>query len=471
MKTAQARFVEGSTFRHVVVMTSTASLGLMAVFLVDFANLFYISLLGEQELAAAIGYAGTVLFFTTSICIGITIGIVALVSRALGAGSGDKARRLAGAGLAFMVFASLVIVVLLWPLIGPILSLLGAEGRTHEVATGFLRIVLPSMPLLGLGMATSGLLRAVGDARRAMYVTLAGGVVAALLDPLFIFGLDLGVTGAAITTIFSRTTLVLIGLYGSVRVHDMVERPRRSDLADNLRPLAAIAVPAVLTNIATPVGNAVVTAHIAPFGDGAVAGWAIIGRIVPVAFGAIFALSGAVGPIFGQNLGAGRIDRVRATFRDSLVFIIAYTAVICLVLYGASGLVVDLFDATGAARDLVVFFMTVLAVSFAFNGALFVANTAFNNLGHPTLSTLFNWGRATLGTVPFTWLGAKLYAAKGVLIGQAAGSVLFGLGALVAAFIVMKRLQKGASEDADEDAPPLPDHPPAPPFSSGKASV
>ena len=61
---SRGRFTEGSTMRHVIVMTATGSVGLMAIFLVDFANLFYIAQLGQQELAAAIGYAGTILFFT-----------------------------------------------------------------------------------------------------------------------------------------------------------------------------------------------------------------------------------------------------------------------------------------------------------------------------------------------------------------------------------------------------------------------
>jgi hypothetical protein len=59
----QAKFTTGSTMRHVVVMTATGSIGLVAVFIVDALNLFYISLLGQAELAAAIGYAGTLLFF------------------------------------------------------------------------------------------------------------------------------------------------------------------------------------------------------------------------------------------------------------------------------------------------------------------------------------------------------------------------------------------------------------------------
>lgn len=73
------KFTQGSTMRHVIVMTLTGSVGLMAVFVVDLLNLFYIARLGEQELAAAIGYAGSVLFFLTSFAIGLSIAGTALV--------------------------------------------------------------------------------------------------------------------------------------------------------------------------------------------------------------------------------------------------------------------------------------------------------------------------------------------------------------------------------------------------------
>ncbi|HQS48423.1 MAG TPA: MATE family efflux transporter, partial [Xanthobacteraceae bacterium] len=83
MSAAPAKFLQGSIMRHVAVMAATGSIGLVAVFLVDLLNLFYISLLGEAELAAAIGYAGTMLFFTTSVALGIMIAGSAVVSRAL----------------------------------------------------------------------------------------------------------------------------------------------------------------------------------------------------------------------------------------------------------------------------------------------------------------------------------------------------------------------------------------------------
>ena len=71
--------------KHIVVMSGTGAVGLMALFLVDLLDMFFISLLGEIELAAAIGFAGTLVFFTTSASIGTSIATGALVSRALGA--------------------------------------------------------------------------------------------------------------------------------------------------------------------------------------------------------------------------------------------------------------------------------------------------------------------------------------------------------------------------------------------------
>ena len=463
------RFVTGSTMRHTAVMTATGSIGLVAVFIVDFANLFYIAQLGETELAAAIGYAGTLMFFITSVAIGTTIGITALASRALGAGERAQARTIAGTGLVFIFLLVCLVSAVCLVFLETFLSGLGATSRTLEVAIGFLSIVLPSMPLLALGMAMSGLLRAVGDARRAMYVTLGAGIAAAIMDPIFIFGFDLGVTGAAISTTISRMALLAMGIHGAIRIHNLVAMPRPSDVQHQTGQLAAIAVPAIMTNVATPVGNAIVTRSIAPFGDDAVAGWAIVGRIIPVAFGAIFALSGAVGPILGQNYGAGRIDRVQRAFRDALILIVGYTTLVWAILFVARGPIVALFDAQGDAAALVILFCTYVAASFVFNGALFVANTSFNNLGFATYSTVFNWGKATLGTLPFVWLGAQMEwggsGAAGVLVGQALGSVVFGLAAIITAYRVMQRL-----EPPSTGVPMMPPRPEPAPFASGKAA-
>jgi Na+-driven multidrug efflux pump len=112
---------------------------------------------------------------------------------------------------------------------------------------------------------------------------------------------------------------------------------------------------------------------------------------------------------------------------------------------GGPGLLIRMFSADGVAADLITLFCLGLAPSFFFIGALFVANAAFNNLGYPLLSTAFNWGRATLGTIPFAWWGSH-YSAAGVLIGQSVGSAIFGVLAMTVAWRITGRLKGNAPE-------------------------
>ena len=131
--------------------------------------------------------------------------------------------------------------------------------------------------------------------------------------------------------------------------------------------------------------------------------------------------------------------------------------------------IAGLFNAEGEARILVEFFCLLVAGSFLFNGALFVANAAFNNLGYATYSTVFNWGRSTLGVIPFVWLGSSWYGPEGALGGWGLGAVIFGVAAIVTCFRVIGTLP-------DRHPPPDVLHPVTPPaaqspFSSGKAST
>ena len=451
-KTETARFVQGSTLRHVVVMAGTGAIGLVAVFSVDLLNLFYLSLLGDPRIVAAVGFVGAVGFFQISLAIGLVIGVGAVVSRGIGAGALADARRIATSSLVTILAATILVggATAVWR--GPVLGLLGASGPTRQIAAGLLLVISPSLPLVSVGMALSGLLRCVGDARRALNVTLFAAVAAAMFDPLFIFGLHLGVTGAAISTVLSRCVLLATGWAGAAVRHRLLGRFVPSAMAGDLRQVFRVAGPAILTNLATPFAAAFVTRAMARFGTEAVAGQASLDRLVPVAFGLVFALSGAVGPILAQNHGAARPDRVRSALRDALLFVVVAVALSWLLLFTGRDLIVRALGAHGEAVVLVRLFCTWLAGGFLFTGALFVANAAFNNLGYPLLSTAFNWGRATLGTIPLVAIGAQ-YGPQGVLIGQAAGSVGFGLVAAAVAFRVVARL--GArGQEAGPSPPP-----------------
>ncbi|MEP3264983.1 MAG: MATE family efflux transporter, partial [Hyphomicrobiales bacterium] len=187
------------------------------------------------------------------------------------------------------------------------------------------------------------------------------------------------------------------------------------------------------------------------------------------AFGLIFALSGAIGPIIGQNYGAVQYDRVRQTVIDSLVVTVAYTAIIWLFLFITKGYITTAFHLDPEATELVIFFINIVIVTFLFNGALFVANATFNNLGYATYSTVLNWGKATIGTIPFVWAGAHYYGAKGAILGQGIGYVVFGVAGVFLCYRVINAI--AASQDqAKKELDPSIVVPNIPEFSSGKCA-
>lgn len=442
----QARFTRGSTMRHVIEMTVTGAIGLMALFFVDFLSLFYISQLGDDRLTAGVGYAATLMFLAMSVSIGTMIAGSAMVARALGAEDRAGARREAASATGISAAIGAVVSVVMLLAVPQLLDLTGASGVQKEVAARFLYIVIPANFLMAIGMMLSGILRAVGDARRAMMVTLMGGIVTAVLDPLLIFGLKLGTDGAAIATVFSRVVFTAVGLHGVARVHGLIQMPRLDDMMRDLRPFAGIAVPAMLTNLATPVGDVLYLRILAPFGAEAIAANAVFSRLIPLTFGALFALSASVGPILAQNLGARLFDRLNRAMRDAFVFAGLYTLGSWLILVLLRSQIVQVFGLEGLTAHYVSYFCLVGGIAWFFVGFVLVANAAFNNLGFAFYSTAFNWGRATLGLVPFAYAGSQIAGVEGAVVGMAVGASIFGVAAIVFAFRVVRRLAARAED-------------------------
>jgi len=444
----QAKFLTGSLTKHIISMSLTAAMGFIALFVVDLADMLFISMLGVEELAAAVGYAGTILFMTTSISIGMAIAGGALVAKSLGENKPERATELLTHVLIVGVAFAVVFAALIFANLSDLTGLIGATGRTQDLAVSYLEILVPTMPVLMIGIVASAALRSHGAAKLAMMVTIIAGVVNAVLDPIFIFVLDMGLEGAAWASVISRFSVAVTAVWFITRRYGGFVGLSPSAVGRDLRPIAAIAIPAMLANVATPVGSAYVTRAMAEFGDAAVAGMAIIGRVTPIAFALLFAMSGAIGPIIGQNFGAGKHDRVRASFNSSMILIVIYVFPVVLVLYFLRVPIADMFNAKGVARDLIFLFCGPLSLTWIFTGVIFVANAAYNNLGHPFYSTWVNWGRNTLGIIPFVYVGALYWGAEGVLIGQMMGSIFIAL----ASFILAKRLMNKTASDQIVDS-------------------
>ena len=430
--------------RHVIVMSLSASLGLLSMFIVDFVDLYFIALLGDTSLTAAVGFAGTLIFLNMSVGIGLMIAMSALAAQRIGRGDPEAARKIATNVLVAGLAVGVVLAIFMFTFAPQLMGLIGATGEAQTRGANYMRIVAPSAPIMFVGMIGSGLLRAHGDARRAMNATLAAGIVNAILDPIFIFALGFEIEGAAMASVCARIAMAATAIYPVLKHYGgfaPFETPR---FIRDLKEIVGIAAPAILTNVATPVGSLIVTRFVAEYGDDAVAGFSVIGRLVPLAFCVIFALSGAVGPIVGQNFGAGDYGRVRETLRKALIFTGVYTLIIWVVLLAGSGFIADQFKLGETGAELVKVFALIITPLFFFNGVLFIANATFNNLNRPTWSTMLNWGKNTLGVIPFVWLGAKWGEASGVLVGQAIGGIFFAVLAVWLAFRLADRYESGA---------------------------
>jgi len=438
----QARFLKGSVLKHVISMSLTNGLGISALFMVDLIDIYFISLLGNSALTAAIGYASAILFFTTAISIAFVTVNSAIVAKSIGQHKQVKAQRYVAHIALYALFFSTVFAVVLWVFSPQLLSLIGAQGEERQQAITYLRIILPSLPVLVLAMQMGATLRSIGDAKHAMYATLGGGIINALLDPILIFVFKLDLQGAAIASVIARCTVLLIGLYFVLFKYKMISLPNFAFFQRDSKNISAIFFPAMLTQIATPFGNLYVTYEVAKFGAEYIAGWAIIGRIIPVAFAMIFATSGAIGPIIGQNYGALNFKRVREVLNQSLKFIISYTLVVALILSMAQDFIINVFSAKNETAEIIRIFCHTISITFIFTGITFVAMAFLNNLGYNKYATLLNVGKMSLGTIPFVTIGAFYYQAPGILYGQAAGSIVFGFIALLLTAKLMNRVEK-----------------------------
>ena len=434
-----SKYLTGSLWMHVVQSAVAGSIGLLALFASDFVDIYFIGMLGRKFLVAAVGYAATITFFSTSLVIGLAIGTGVLVGKNLGAGNTEEASRVATSSVVIAFLLCTVLAVILAWFAPSLINALGASQETALLAVFFLRLLLISLPMMAVAVVGSAVLRAHGLPSKAALVTLAGAIINTVMDPVLMFGLNMGFAGAAFATVLSQIGMMVValrtirrsGLHFSPFVGTHRWTVLRVQVLHHIKPLAAFAVPAVLANLATPVGNAYLTRTMSEFGNDAVAGFAIIGRLTPIAFAFVFAMSGAIGPIVAQNAGGKRFDRVYKALLISFQLSAIYTVIVAVLLWLLLPIILRMFPVGASGNALITLFCGPLALFWMFNAWLFCANAGFNNLSKPLYSTTLNWIRQTVFVIPFTIIATHYLQAAGVIIGPAVGGAILGTAAMI----------------------------------------
>lgn len=418
-------FTTGSLTRHVSVMSFTASIGILAIYVVDLLDLLFISMLGDKEMAAAAGMAGTLLFFVSTINIGLSIATGTLVGRALGRGDEQQAREMTGTAILVSTVVGIVVPLVMIPNLYFLLGWIGATDDLADLAYSYIVILLPATFMSGISMSLVTHLRADGAARKAMYPSLCGALVNLVFDPILIFGLGMGLQGAAAATVMARAATLAVALYpfrGEIRT---ILFPGFRAVRRHIYEIGRYALYSAFASVATPIGQAMMMRQFASFGHEAVAGISIIGRLAPVVFAVINALSGAIGPIMAQNYGANKMERVREAFRAAARFLGIYVAVVALVLFLLRSQIAWMFGATGVTQELLYLYCSPFAIIAFFNGLISISSGALNSLGHPTYVMGFSWVKNTVGLLPFLVVGAYLYGLWGVAFGLLLHTAVF----------------------------------------------
>ena len=442
-QTHKATYTEGPVFGHISALAITSAIGMFAIMIVDLVDMYFISILGQPSLAAAVGFAGLGLFLGASVTIGISISVSTLVAQALGAEDESRAQRIATHGFLYSLLWTIPITILTLVYAEDLLSLIGARGETLSLAVGYFRIVGASLPILGLAFVATSLLRAVGAAKLSMWSTIIGGAVNAIIDPILIFGAGMGLTGAAIASVISRISVAAIALYSVVKMHGLIIRPVWSKLIADFAALSALALPSMLTNLSAPASSAFATSQMARYGTDAVAAASVIGRLTPVAFAGLYGLSGAVGPVASQNMGAGNFHRIRQSITSVAKFVVLYVVPVMVLMYFAQDTLIAIFGLQGEAAELLSFYATFVVGSYLLFGLQLGSNPVFTSLRHPGFATLSNVIRDLLLAIPLIYLLSSEFGSRGVLAGQAVANSIAGILAFAVAWWMSGKVERG----------------------------
>lgn len=175
-------------------------------------------------------------------------------------------------------------------------------------------------------------------------------------------------------------------------------------LIDSWRSLLRVALPAAGTNVVIPVAIGLVTAVVARYGDAAVAGFGAASRIEGLVLVVFYAMSAIIGPLVGQNLGAGELARVEEALRVSTRFCLALGAVIALFLLGAGEFLVGVFSSDPKTIEVGRNYLMLVPISYGAYGVVMVLSAALNGLGKPLPATVISVCRTAVIYVPAAYL-------------------------------------------------------------------
>jgi len=443
-----AKLTHGPIRGHLVTQTAPMIVGVAAMMSIGLIDAYFIGQLGSAELAA-ISFIFPITVAVTSLAIGLMVGINSVVARALGEGDSAKATRRANLGLVVSVALGLLVGLLLYALLDPLFALMQAPPDLRGHINKYMGPFALGLPLSTTLMAINGILRAQGEAKRTLVISLVFAGANWVLDPLLItgaFGLKgFGIAGAAYATVIGWSMSAVIGLYLVHRTHLRLDPRVLKDchIPSVTWEILRVAAPASFSNAINPIGLSVLTALLAGEGTAAIAGFGAAGRVQSFAVVPLLALSGAIGAIVGQNWGAKMPARAREAMLWAGGFSVVYGLVVASILSLFGGWFADFFTDDPAIIGEFTSYLRIAAWGYAGFGLLIVANGALNAVDKASYALAQSFARVFLVMLPVGWVMRPYWGADAIYAAELAAN---GLGGALAGLVVWRVLRRGSAK-------------------------
>lgn len=343
---------------------------------------------------AAISLSFPIVFVLLSLGIGFTIAGTTLVAQYTGADKEEKVNHVVG-----QIFSFVLSIALLCSIIGIIftpefLRWMGASQEVLPLAASYMRVLFGGMSFMFIFFIFSALLRGKGNSITPMILMFVSTLLNIILDPFLIFGIgffpELGVTGAAAATIFSRAVVAVISIYflwtGKYGLH-LKGHHLKFDFK-LIKEIIILGAPAAIEQSTRGLGMTVMMSIVANFGTMAVAAFGICTRVLSLVIMPSRGFSTATTTMVGQNLGANKTNRAEKSAYVSTGLNFVFLSVLGVLFFTAPQTIIRIFNDNPEVVKIGSSFMQINGIFFGFMGSLIVINGGFRGAGN-TLSAMF----------------------------------------------------------------------------------
>ncbi len=453
MKKAGAEFLGNERLLPLLIRLSIPSV--IAMLVMALYNVVDTIFIGRG--AGALGIAGLAIAFPIQLTIGalghmVGIGAASIVSRKLGEGNQAAAEAALGTSLSFSLSFSLLLTVLMAFWAEPLLRVFGATDAILPYAHDYIRFLLIGFPLQTVAMAGNSLIRAEGNARMAMLSMLSGILLNLILDPVFIFGLDMGIKGAAIATVLGQVCVFVWVLWYYLKGWSVVAL-RARNLVIRLNLLREVLVLG-LPNFVQMAGMSLITMMINNLlgyyaGDIAISAYGVIMRLVSFILMPLNGLAQGFQPIAGYNYGARNLDRVRGV----LLLAQALATGVALFFYGFimvfPDTLVGFFSTDTALIAFTVPALRTVALLTPVIGVQMISSIYFQAVGKGAQALLLGLSRQFIVLLPLILVFSRLYGARGIWVSFPVSDLLATVISVSALFFELRRLGNQAKESPE----------------------